>query len=182
MLWLFRSMTIFSGDSKDFREQKERLRADPEQFIRFRPVDRFRRADHRQPLLLVLTGMPLKFYYTEWAKWLLGLMGGRRWRRYPPRRGLITIFALPSTSARSSSTSGATARSGATRRPAAASAACATSPSAPTRDAEPAGPPRLHRSPEVVLRQGARGRSSTAGPTGRSSTTWRSSGAWRSSA
>jgi thiosulfate reductase cytochrome b subunit len=44
-------------------------------------------------LLLVTTGMPLKFYYTDWAKALLAIMGGQAVASVLHRLGaLITIF------------------------------------------------------------------------------------------
>jgi thiosulfate reductase cytochrome b subunit len=94
LLWLFRSMALYTGDSKDFREQKQKLRSDPEQFQRFRPVDRFLHGLIIVSfLLLVLTGMPLKFYYTDWAKWLLSAMGGQAVAAIVHRVGaIITIF------------------------------------------------------------------------------------------
>jgi cytochrome b subunit of formate dehydrogenase len=43
-------------------------------------------------LLLVLTGMPLKFYYTEWAKVLFGLIGGPDTARVLHRFGALVTF------------------------------------------------------------------------------------------
>ncbi|MFW5741320.1 MAG: hypothetical protein ACOC1F_13250, partial [Myxococcota bacterium] len=70
ILWFTRSAVLFMRDPKAFRSAKRRMRRDQEgkTFVRFRPVDRF---NHFLVivsfLLLALTGMPLKFYYTDWA-------------------------------------------------------------------------------------------------------------------
>ncbi|HEY3449052.1 MAG TPA: hypothetical protein VGK67_22005 [Myxococcales bacterium] len=94
LLWLFRSMALFTGDSKEWKEEKLKARTDPEQYVRFKPVDRFLHGlVIFSFILLVLTGMPLKFYYADWAKWLLGLMGGQQVAALAHRLGaLITIF------------------------------------------------------------------------------------------
>jgi cytochrome b subunit of formate dehydrogenase len=64
-------------DSKTFREAKLRQRTDKEEYIRFSPFERFLHLLVISSfLLLVLTGMPLKFYYTDWAKTLFDVMGG----------------------------------------------------------------------------------------------------------
>jgi cytochrome b subunit of formate dehydrogenase len=66
LLWLVRSVYLYLNDTKTFREAKVQVHSDDEQFTRFTP---FERALHLMVvtsfLLLVLTGMPLKFYYTE---------------------------------------------------------------------------------------------------------------------
>jgi thiosulfate reductase cytochrome b subunit len=78
LLWLVRSLALWVRDSKAFREAKQRVRAKSGTFyVRFAPVDRF---CHFLViisfLLLVMTGMPLKFYYTGWARWMFHWMGG----------------------------------------------------------------------------------------------------------
>ena len=69
LLWLVRSVYLYLNDSKTFREAKVKASGDDEQYTRFTP---FERVLHllvvTSFLLLVLTGMPLKFYYTSWAQ------------------------------------------------------------------------------------------------------------------
>ena len=43
-------------------------------------------------LLLVITGMPLKFYYTDWAKVLFRVIGGADTARALHRLGAIVTF------------------------------------------------------------------------------------------
>jgi cytochrome b subunit of formate dehydrogenase len=43
-------------------------------------------------LLLVITGMPLKFYYTDWAKVMFGMLGGAEAARTLHRFGAIITF------------------------------------------------------------------------------------------
>ena len=77
LLWLFRSVWLYRHDSKAFREAKTEIAADDELYTRFQPFDRFLHLlIVTSFLLLVLTGMPLKFYYTDWAKTLFGVLGG----------------------------------------------------------------------------------------------------------
>ncbi|MFH1811427.1 MAG: hypothetical protein ABIJ09_21985 [Pseudomonadota bacterium] len=94
VLWLLRSTVLYIRDSKTFRETKFRARADDEEFVRFRPVDRFIHAlIIFSFLLLVLTGMPLKFYYTDWARWMLDVMGGQAVAAVLHRVGaIVTLF------------------------------------------------------------------------------------------
>ncbi len=77
LLWLFRSVYLYVHDSKKFREAKVHAQADDEMFTRFVPFERFLHfLVVTSFLLLVVTGMPLKFYYSDWAKALFGLLGG----------------------------------------------------------------------------------------------------------
>jgi thiosulfate reductase cytochrome b subunit len=94
LLWLFRSAALFTGDSREFRAHKEKARNDPEKFVRFRPLDRFLHALIISSfLLLVITGMPLKFYYMPWASWMLAVMGGQQVAGVIHRVGaIITVF------------------------------------------------------------------------------------------
>ena len=43
-------------------------------------------------LLLVITGMPLKFYYTGWAKAIFGIIGGPETARTLHRFGAVITF------------------------------------------------------------------------------------------
>ncbi len=77
-LWFVRSLALFIRDPKAFREAKRKAKeARGKVYVRFRPVDRF---CHFLVivsfLLLVVTGMPLKFYYTGWARTMFSMMGG----------------------------------------------------------------------------------------------------------
>jgi thiosulfate reductase cytochrome b subunit len=82
------------SDSREWREEKIQAREDTEEFTRFTPLDRFLHGlVIISFLMLVTTGMPLKFYYTDWAKVLLGVMGGQAVASVLHRVGaLITIF------------------------------------------------------------------------------------------
>ena len=94
LLWLVRSVYLYLHDSKTFREAKTKMIADDEQFTRFTP---FERALHLMVvtsfLLLVLTGMPLKFYYTNWAKVIFSILGGAEVARALHHFGAIITFA-----------------------------------------------------------------------------------------
>jgi thiosulfate reductase cytochrome b subunit len=96
MLWLYRSMALYMSDSREWREEKVQVREDTEEFTRFTPLDRFLHGlVITSFLLLVLTGMPLKFFYTDWAKALLGAMGGQAVAAVLHRLGaIITIFYM----------------------------------------------------------------------------------------
>jgi predicted CXXCH cytochrome family protein len=94
LLWLYRSMALYMSDSREWRDEKNQVRGDTEEFTRFTPLDRFLHGlVIISFLLLVTTGMPLKFYYAEWAKVLLAAMGGQAVAAVLHRVGaLITIF------------------------------------------------------------------------------------------
>ena len=93
-LWLYRSMALYMSDSREWRQEKAQIREDTEEYTRFTPLERFLHALVIVSfLLLVTTGMPLKFYYTDWAKVLLAGMGGQAVASILHRLGaLITIF------------------------------------------------------------------------------------------
>jgi cytochrome b subunit of formate dehydrogenase len=64
-------------DSKTFREAKIQTQGGDEWFTRFLPTERVLHIMLVTSFLtLVLTGMPLKFYYTDWAKGIFSLLGG----------------------------------------------------------------------------------------------------------
>jgi thiosulfate reductase cytochrome b subunit len=94
LLWLYRSMALYMSDSREWREEKVQARGDIEEFTRFTPLDRFLHGlIIISFLLLVTTGMPLKFYYTDWARTMLDVMGGQAVAAVLHRVGaLITIF------------------------------------------------------------------------------------------
>jgi len=79
LLWFVRSLVLLLRNPRAFREAREKVRKQVggKIYVRFRPVDRF---CHFLViisfLLLVVTGMPLKFYDTGWAQWMFSWMGG----------------------------------------------------------------------------------------------------------
>src|SRR5208283_5007829 len=65
-----------------------------EWFTRFAPFERFLHfMVVTSFLLLVVTGMPLKFYYTDWAKFIFGLIGGPETARMLHRFGALVTFS-----------------------------------------------------------------------------------------
>jgi cytochrome b subunit of formate dehydrogenase len=91
--WLVRAIYLYLHDSKTFREAKIEIQEDDEWFTRFAPFDRFLHfLVVTSFLLLVITGMPLKFYYTDWAKTLFAILGGPDTARALHRFGAIVTF------------------------------------------------------------------------------------------
>lgn len=93
LLWLIRSVYLYLHDSKTFREAVVKQNKDDVQYTRFTP---FERMLHLMVvtsfLLLVITGMPLKFYYTDWAKVIFNLIGGPGVARTLHHFGAIITF------------------------------------------------------------------------------------------
>lgn len=93
MLWVVRSVYLYLHDSRQFREAKVKTQTDDQMFSRFSPYERFLHIlVVTSFLLLVLTGMPLKFYYTDWAKHLFNLMGGVNTARWLHHVGAVVTF------------------------------------------------------------------------------------------
>jgi cytochrome b subunit of formate dehydrogenase len=93
IFWLVRSVYLYLHDSKTFREAKGQAHTDDEQFTRFTPFERFLHLlVVTSFLLLVITGMPLKFYYTDWAKAIFSLLGGAEVARSLHHFGAIVTF------------------------------------------------------------------------------------------
>ncbi|MBI5383595.1 MAG: hypothetical protein HZA90_02800 [Verrucomicrobia bacterium] len=93
IMWLLRSAWLYLHDSKKFREAKIETQQGDEWFTRFQPFDRFLHfLVVSSFLLLVVTGMPLKFFYTDWAKALFNLMGGTGVARSLHHFGAIITF------------------------------------------------------------------------------------------
>jgi cytochrome b subunit of formate dehydrogenase len=91
--WLFRSLYLFLNDSKTFHETKIHVSKDDEWFTRFVPFERFLHfLVVTSFLLLVVTGMPLKFYYTDWAKVLFDFLGGVEVARSLHHFGAVITF------------------------------------------------------------------------------------------
>jgi cytochrome b subunit of formate dehydrogenase len=93
LAWLVRAGYLYWHDSKTFRESKINTQNGGEWFTRFVPFERFLHfLVVTSFLLLVLTGMPLKFYYTNWAKALFSIIGGAETARAFHRLGAIVTF------------------------------------------------------------------------------------------
>jgi cytochrome b subunit of formate dehydrogenase len=91
--WLFRAGYLYWHDSKRFRESKISTQNGGEWFTRFLPFERFLHfLVVTSFLLLVITGMPLKFYYTDWAKAMFHFLGGAETARALHRLGAIVTF------------------------------------------------------------------------------------------
>jgi cytochrome b subunit of formate dehydrogenase len=91
--WLFRSAYLYWTDSKRFREAKIETQKGGEWFTRFTPYERFLHIlVVTSFLLLVITGMPLKFYYTDWAKVMFSFLGGTDVARSLHHFGAIITF------------------------------------------------------------------------------------------
>jgi cytochrome b subunit of formate dehydrogenase len=91
--WLFRAVYLYLRDSKTFREAKFETQAGDEWFTRFAPFERFLHfLVVTSFLLLVITGMPLKFYYTGWAKFIFAFIGGPETARMLHRFGALITF------------------------------------------------------------------------------------------
>jgi len=93
-LWIFRSGYLYVNDSKTFREAKVHAQQrGGEWFTRFQPYERFLHfLVVTSFLLLVITGMPLKFYYTSWAKSMFAILGGTQVARVLHHFGAIITF------------------------------------------------------------------------------------------
>jgi cytochrome b subunit of formate dehydrogenase len=93
IIWLLRAFWLYLHDSKAFRESKVKTQTDDEWFTRFVPFERFLHfLVVSSFLLLVITGMPLKFYYTDWARGLFNVIGGAETARALHRFGAIVTF------------------------------------------------------------------------------------------
>lgn len=93
VLWLVRSIYLYLTDSKTFREAIIKQHTDDVLYTRFTPFERFlHMLVVTSFLLLVITGMPLKFYYTEWAKVIFNLIGGAEVARTLHHFGAIMTF------------------------------------------------------------------------------------------
>ncbi|MCF7687347.1 MAG: cytochrome c3 family protein [Cephaloticoccus sp.] len=93
VFWLFRSIYLYLTDSKTFREAVIKSNTDDVQYTRFTPFQRFlHMLVVTSFLLLVITGMPLKFYYTEWAKTIFNIIGGAGVARSLHHFGAIITF------------------------------------------------------------------------------------------
>ena len=93
LAWLVRAVYLYLNDTKTFREAKFSTQVGDEWFTRFAPFERFLHfLVVTSFLLLVITGMPLKFYYTDWAKILFTFIGGPETARMLHRFGALVTF------------------------------------------------------------------------------------------
>jgi len=93
LAWGVRAIYLYLHDSKTFREAKIATQEDGEWFTRFVPFERFLHfLVVSSFLLLVVTGMPLKFYYTGWAKVIFSIIGGPETARILHRFGAVITF------------------------------------------------------------------------------------------
>ena len=91
--WMGRVAYLYWTDSKKFREAKVSTQTGGEWFTRFVPFERFLHfLVVTSFLLLVITGMPLKFYYTNWAHTLFHFIGGAETARALHRLGAFVTF------------------------------------------------------------------------------------------
>jgi cytochrome b subunit of formate dehydrogenase len=93
LAWLVRAVWLYLHDSKTFREAKVKTQEGDEWFTRFVPFERLLHFMVVTSFLtLVITGMPLKFYYTDWAKFIFNVIGGPDTARALHRLGAIVTF------------------------------------------------------------------------------------------
>ena len=93
LIWLARTLYLYLHDTKKFREAKVKTQVDDEWFTRFAPFERFLHfLVVTSFLLLVITGMPLKFYYTNWAKGMFAVLGGPETARTLHRFAALVTF------------------------------------------------------------------------------------------
>ncbi|MEI7731093.1 MAG: hypothetical protein WCO56_16065 [Verrucomicrobiota bacterium] len=77
LFWLVRSALLFLRDPAAYREARKQAEHGQDVFVRFTPFQRFLHfLVITSFLTLVITGMPLKFYYADWAKVIFRFLGG----------------------------------------------------------------------------------------------------------
>lgn len=90
LFWLITSVSIYLRDPAAAKALKIKNEKGDEWFVRFTPFQRFLHfLVVTSFLILVITGMPLKFYDAHWAKVLFGLVGGLE-----AARGLHRVAAM----------------------------------------------------------------------------------------
>ena len=93
LFWLLRSLYIYLKNPAAFREMRMKAARDEECYTRFTPFERLLHVMVVTSfLLLVITGMPLKFYYSHWAKVLCDTLGGVQVARALHRLGALITF------------------------------------------------------------------------------------------
>ncbi len=94
VFWLFRSIYLYLHDTKSFRAAVVQTHTDDENYTRFTPFERFLHLMMVTSFLaLVITGMPLKFYYTDWAKLMFRLLGNAEVARTLHHYAAVVTFA-----------------------------------------------------------------------------------------
>ncbi|MDQ5980416.1 MAG: hypothetical protein QG602_3393 [Verrucomicrobiota bacterium] len=94
VFWLFRSIYLYLHDTKSFRAAVVQSHTDDENYTRFTPFERFLHLMMVTSFLaLVITGMPLKFYYTDWAKLMFRLLGNAEVARTLHHYAAVVTFA-----------------------------------------------------------------------------------------
>jgi cytochrome b subunit of formate dehydrogenase len=77
LLWVGRAIVEYARDPQAFRAARMAAHLDPETYRRFTSFERLLHILVVSSFLtLVITGMPLKFYYTAWAKAMFAVLGG----------------------------------------------------------------------------------------------------------
>ncbi len=77
LLWVGRAVVEYLRDPAAFRAARLAAHQDPETYRRFNSFERLLHILVVSSFLtLVITGMPLKFYYTAWAKEMFAVLGG----------------------------------------------------------------------------------------------------------
>jgi cytochrome b subunit of formate dehydrogenase len=93
LAWLIRAVWLYRHDSKQYREAKFKTQNGDEWFTRFEPFERFLHfLVVTSFLLLVITGMPLKFYDAAWAKVIFAMIGGPETARTLHHFGALVTF------------------------------------------------------------------------------------------
>jgi cytochrome b subunit of formate dehydrogenase len=93
ILWFVRSGVVYLRNPQVFREAKIKAEKDDIIYVRFPPFERFLHVlVILSFLLLVATGMPLKFYYTHWAQVLVRMFGGLEVTTALHRAGAVLTF------------------------------------------------------------------------------------------
>ena len=93
VFWFGRSFLLFMRNPAAFRDAKVRAAKDDDEFVRFRPFDRFLHfLVIVSFLMLAATGMPLKFYEAHWAQWMVRTLGGLEVTAGLHRIGAVVTF------------------------------------------------------------------------------------------
>ena len=93
LAWITRFAISYARDPAAFRATRAAAQADAETYRRFNPFERFlHMLVVTSFLALVLTGMPLKFYYAPWAHVLFNLLGGPEAARVLHHLAAIVTF------------------------------------------------------------------------------------------
>lgn len=93
LFWLGRSLVEYLKDPAAFRAARIAAHEDGETYRRFNSFERFLHILVASSfLLLVITGMPLKFYHTQWAKQMFDVLGGPASARTLHHIGALVTF------------------------------------------------------------------------------------------